>query len=492
MKKTAFVCFLICLFFSKSHAKDLPTLALYVSRDSQQISLNWKDWLYQNAEIFVDSTGKLDFKTIQTQPFIALPKQYVTRFLYMDNPHNRYWIRFKIKNIHPSDTLNLDFVAIHPYVTVYDVKHNNVSETNINTFFPTKSLKERLPYRFNYPFYTAPSDSTTLYVRFGERATESFAWNINLSTASEVQKGHLEKSYNLMPKLIFNFFFLGTLLMMLSVALFFFMFTRQSAYFFYIIYLLSLLLTFLRGFENALSFPIFYSYFPISYGLSEGVWAVAVQVSYSYFLIKILELKTSHPHTYRILRGTIFFSWGYLVVDILCEIFFFNEDFALGPYIAYRLICALLGIYTLWSLRKDKRRVTRLIVYGSLCLLIGVLLSMPFSTYQANKILVDHLMLMKIGIFFEMIFFTMALAYRNQEIERERRQKLEENNALLLQLSDQAELKRQAAEAELKHTRARCVHTFYSTSSTPQRTKFCWANPTKQRLNYLIWRASCA
>ena len=61
---------------------------------------------------------------------------------------------------------------------------------------------------------------------------------------------------------------------------------------------------------------------------------------------------------------------------------------------------------------------------------------------------------MKIGIFIEMLFFTSALAFKNQEAEDDRRQKLEENNALLTQLAQQADYKRQAAEAELKLTRA--------------------------------------
>ncbi len=454
MKKWILKALFALCFCYKIDAQNAPTLPFWVSRDSQHLYQNWNTLLYQNAEVYVDSSGKKTLNDVFSERFTPLKAQYLSRFLGFGTPRHRFWVRFKIKNLHPTDTLNLTFGASHVYLSIFNIKATSVVKTDVNFFETNENIRQKLPYRCTHQFLTLPHDSTTLYVYFGDRANESMAWNMSLCTPVNAQKNDIERTVNFIPKIFINALFFGALFMMASVALLFFIFTRQNAYILYALYLFSFLLTFLRSIEAYLNFPILYNFFPISYGVSEGTWAVAVQISYSYFLIKILDLKSRNPYTYKILRGTIWFSWGYLALDWGLEIFFFQEDYALEPYIAYRLIGALLGVFTLWTLRKDTSRVTRLIVYGSLCLLGGIVISIPFSVMQSQFLYRDHLILLKIGIFFEMLFFAAALAFKNQDIALAHRQKLEENIVLLRQLSNQADLKRQAAEAELKHTRA--------------------------------------
>jgi sensor histidine kinase YesM len=446
--------FFIGCFSLICNASDLPTLTLNISRDSQDLALTWKAWLLQNAEVFVDSTGLKTFDVMPQQRFVPLPQQHITRFLSLGHTRNRYWVRFNVHNTHSQDTLWLSFWTKHPYIRIFDLKKIGRIETNFDFFLPINAAHEGEKMSKTYPFFTLPLDTTCLYVCFGERATESFDWFINVQTKHATHIDFLEYTLATEPKFLFNAFFFGTLVLMSLIALLFFQFTRQWAYFFYAMYLFALFLTFLRSFEDHSFYTFLYSYFPISFKWSEGIWAVAAQISYNYFLIHVMDLKEKKHRAYNVIRGVIVFTWVYLVLDFGLEFFFFKEDRATELYVLFRISSAFLGLYILWCLRDIKTRVSRLVIYGTLSLLFGVLLAMPFSVYQTKYIYLDHLWLMKTGVFLEMLFFTAALAYRNQEIERERLEKLKENNALLIQLTNQAELKRQAAEAELKHTRA--------------------------------------
>jgi two-component system, LytTR family, sensor kinase len=455
MKKYFFILLFVAAVGYQSRAfTHLPTLALSISRDSQTLPLRWTDWLLEHAEVFVDSTGERTFEAIQQQSFVPLPQQYITRLLGLGNARNRYWIRFKIQNTHAVDTLKLVFVTYHPYVHIFEIKTNRVVETAMDFYAPSKYQAEGAMYHCTYSLAVAPQQTTELYAKIGERGTPKFAWHFKLYTTTAAHQDFLEASKKAAPNLLFNSFFLGTMALMAATALMFFYFTRQRAYLYYGCYLLGLFFTFLRSFEELGDCALFYTYSPIVFKWSEGLWAAVTQLSYSAFLINILDLKTTNRRAYRVLKFIFDSSFFYIALDGFLEICFFKENFAQEPYILYRIAGAILAIIAIWHLRHNQTPVTRLIIYGSLIFVLSILATIPFSLLQGQLKMLDHLIILKTGIFIEMLFFMAALAFRTQAIERERRLHVEANNQLLQQLAAQADLKRRAAEAELRHTRS--------------------------------------
>lgn len=311
--------------------------------------------------------------------------------------------------------------------------------------------------RSDYPLSIAPhGDSIVVYVRFGNRSEAGFEWSLAVATKARILEDNQFFFAYFMPKISFNSVLHGALFLMLCIGFLFFWFNQQAVFAYYAAYITGLLLTFVRAFENdfGYEFPLLFSYFPISLIWSEGIFVGLLQIFYAQFLIHLLNLQTSHLHSYRILRATILVSWVYIGVDLLLEILFFKQHLSINPYVVYRLVMAVVSLYIVWLLGRMKGRVAQFVFWGTLSLLLGILLSIPFMLQMSLVPRFDHLFLMKIGIFVEMLFFSAALAFKNQQMEAEHRQKLEENNVLLIQLSEQSELKRKTAEAELKHTRA--------------------------------------
>src|SRR5688500_1216110 len=68
---------------------------------------NWKDDLDMSLNVFEwkDLSGHPDnFSSINSKPFSPLME---TRDRYSKRPQIRQWVRFELRNVHPSDTLDL-------------------------------------------------------------------------------------------------------------------------------------------------------------------------------------------------------------------------------------------------------------------------------------------------------------------------------------------------------------------------------------------------
>jgi sensor histidine kinase YesM len=473
IKKITLLLHLAACFFPKIQAQQIPTLTLSISRDSQTLPLDWTPWLLQNADIYGDKFGEKTFAEIEQQQFMPIRDYPKPDNVGAELARTRYWLRVNIKNVHPTDSLHLVMRVTHQFVHYYSRQDPPPMGFCADM---TARGKGTLPYNHQsqYPIHIAPKgDSIIVYVRFGRRGDTGFDWWATLSTPeglASINKTHIS---NFLPKIIFSYFNFGILTLMAGIGFLFYLFNRQTGYAYYTAYVVAMLLTFVWNFEMDFNGHIFilFSYFPKIIIWSEGITVGLIQILYCQFLIHILDLEQVHPRLYILLRGMILSAWLYLAIDLFLELFFFDENYYITGYVAFRVTMAIFTLLLIWWLAQIKGNVARFIFLGTMSLYLGMVISTPFLLYMNWTMGFDHLFTVKMGTFIETLFFTAALSFKNKQMDEAHRQKLVENNALLTQIIEQTELKTKIAEAELKHTRAQMrTHLLFNVVNSAKNT----------------------
>jgi sensor histidine kinase YesM len=423
---------------SSRAATNVPTIELHISKDSLSLPLDWTDKLHHSIEIYMDSANVMDMNSIQQQHFVPTSHIQKATGLY-DNRHvYTYWSRFAIQNTHLTDTLHL--VLKYNYRRIVHYEYRN------STTIPAQG-EGRI-----YTFSVAPNTKTVLYSRFFNSRIYDLNWDFSLGNAANLDLQHGKRLQQDIHVLLFNSFFLGTLFLMMGIALINYFLQQQNVYLYYTMYLVGVILSFLRSMEGVYrdhSIKILYGYFPVTFEWSEGFLMVFVQIGYTLFITYILNLKEECPHLYRFMQWVIWISIFYLPIDLVLETFFYQSNYSYPAYGTFRILSTMSTIYTVWHLWRLKGRVVRFIFWGTTSLLVGIAISLYFSAIVSVQQL-THLVFVQIGVFIEIMCFSTALAYQSRQVELEKQAKVEENNLLLKQLSEQATLKYRAIEAELK------------------------------------------
>lgn len=187
--------------------------------------------------------------------------------------------------------------------------------------------------------------------------------------------------------------------------------------------------------------------------LPDNVWyffrtlgPMAAYSVYFEFTTAFLELRTRQPALVRLFRYVQGGLLGYLFVE---TIFCFATNLWAEPiheivHTIVRITLAVFSLYVVVQVYKHRSTVSRLFITGSLLLILGavtaLLLSLFYLDYTSNESISFFrapLTYMHLGIFLELIFFSLGLAYRHRresirkalvdkELAHEREQRLRE------------------------------------------------------------------
>jgi 7TM diverse intracellular signalling/Histidine kinase len=417
---------------------NVPTIALSIGRDSLYLPLDWTDKLRNSIDIYMDSANVMNVENVQQQHFVPITQVPKAAGLYDDKHIYTYWSRFAIQNTHATDTLHL--------ILKYNYRHiEHYAYQNAATVPMVGG--GRL-----YTFAVAPNSTTVLYSRFFNSRMYDLNWDFSLGNHAHLELQHGKRLKEDIYILLFNGFFIGALVLMAGISLVNYFLQQQKVYLYYTIYLVGLALLFLRNVEAIYrDYPIkiLYGYFPILFEWSEGFLMVIVQISYTLFIVHVLNLKEKSPHLYRFMQWVVAGSLLYLPIDVVLEVFFYQSNYSYPAYGTFRIVSAMTTVYTIWYVWQLHGRVMRFIFWGNGSLLIGIAISLYFSAIVPVQQL-THLVFIQIGAFIEIMCFSTALAYQSRQVELEKQAKIEENNLLLKQLSEQTTLKYRAVEAEMR------------------------------------------
>ncbi len=235
--------------------------------------------------------------------------------------------------------------------------------------------------------------------------------------------------------------FLGMLTAMLLYNIAQWLWHRERVYGLYTLYMLVWLSYFLlRNSPSLVNFPNNVWYLLRTIGPMVAYWV------YFEFTIAFLEVKKRQPKLislFRYAQATLLVYFGIELVFCLATDLWQKPIHELVHTIV-RVALAIFSIYIVIQVYKRRNAVARLFITGSLLLVIGGVMAMLFSltwtsfqTSDAIPFWQAPLTYMHIGIFLELLCFSMGLAYRHRresirralvdkELAREREQRLRE------------------------------------------------------------------
>jgi signal transduction histidine kinase len=355
--------------------------------------------------VFVDSGRLKTFQEVQNQVFSPLSKMQMGHQL---DSYFHFWYHFRVKNPSP-DTLklSLSFLEIHT-LTAYTMQDARLLDSvTVGKLIRPHPQPEKTDYPSNRTLllYFPPNSEVTVWLK----ATKSWctvAEQPTLCNPSVEARFHYK---TLLGVYAWNFTFLGVLLFMMIHALTHFLLQKQAAFLYYFLYILSHFAFYWWAFEreDQLLHNIPTLFFTEPYRLP---LASAWSFFYFLFIDKFFDAKHTMPKLH---RWFLVSMWAFLVL-ILADVLVISFDGVLAYQFIYILKCfftfggLLLSIYLLWAFKKSP--LTKYILIGSLLFVIGTIpvRVIPDTSFYWE----DSLVWQQIGIILELIFFSVALAYK--------------------------------------------------------------------------------
>ena len=385
-----------------------------------------------NPELGIEDI-RSDTSQIQFTPFkkgsITAPTSdpIWVRFTLSNNLHNNYpyseWVL----------QLSLTFTDIEIYTV--DNEQNIIIDKS--GYFTPLSERSYLPaVKGNYTkLKLATNKSYTIYAKLiCERLAIAPELDLKLTQYQQFQK-------TLSQKQRWNALYMGFILMMLFYNLLIFIFAKDKTFLFYSLYLggIGLFTAYNSGDLFDIITPTFFPELPyLIYYFKLPVYIC--MASYLFFLTYFLDLKNTNPLWDKNLNRLGYFAFPCLLLDgAIMTATNFSYNISDSILISYAVIFVFASFSILPTLSKSKDFKRHFIIYGVLAMGIGTLLtvwarlqSIDFSTFY-----------FRIGSIIEIVAFSLGLAYRHIENEKEKQKvyyELERNK--LVQEQEQQEIQR--------------------------------------------------
>ncbi len=392
-----------------------------------------------SAELFVDSTGKLDVEKVRTASFSPLSNAPNSGQITLQNCRYNYWLRFRATG-YPWSSDDQDatffFFGNQHLITLFSSKNGRNWQEHEGGFAYHRKLGQNEYLRLE----TKASDTTIFYARIANRPRPDFALRAQVISQQGIETAEafaLSKNrWSIYPSLAV----IALLVFMSLFTLLQYWQNRERAYLYYALYVLTMALALLKIQEHLWQMPLLFSYFPSAFVYSEGIAAALPHISYRLFVADITDLKKHLPGIARLFNLTIWFLVGYLVLDTLLEIFFFREAYCVAVYLPVRLLLGLVSVYCIVRMFSIRTPIARMVVWGSIVLYLGVGIGIfiaPNTGFNFQGEEVNYLMAAST---IEILIFLMALGKRSKLLaeERNRLEKdlLEAHNHLARDLHD--------------------------------------------------------
>ncbi|MFN0217050.1 MAG: ATP-binding protein [Saprospiraceae bacterium] len=372
-----------------------------------------------SAELFMDSTGKLELEKVRTASFSPLSNAPVPRQIVLKNCRHNYWLRFRATGYPWSSEEGGDmffFFGNQHFVTLFFSGNGRDWQKREGGF-----AAHRKPGQNEYmPLKATAGDTTIFYARIANRPRPDFALRaqvisqrgIETAEALALSKNRWIIYPSLVATILSVFMSLFTLLQYWQ--------NRERAYLYYALYVLSIAIGLLKINEHLWQMPLLFSYFPSAFVFSEGIGSALPHITYRLFVADITDLKKHLPGIARLFNFTIWFVVGYAVLDILLEIFFFREAYWAYVYPPIHLLLGLVSVYCMIRMFSIHTPIARMIVWGSVVLYLGIGIGLFIAPKTGFNFQGERINYMIAACTIEILIFLMALGKRSKLLAEER------------------------------------------------------------------------
>jgi len=390
--------------------------------DGQSLVLDKLEDTYVNSNLLdlaIDETAILSFDkvTATNSPlkFKAL-NDWTTEF----QPQKTYWSKFQIRHNLPAQQSTTDWVLKYSLtftdLDVYLEDEEGVVQTFKSGFFTPLTARTFAPnIKANVvKFSLLPNKSYTVYTRMAcDRSAIPPEFTLSITSAEKYLtdlSNHKER----------NALYFGFVLMMLIYNLFLYVFAKDKAFIFYTVYLLGLLVFVIYN-SGSLADWVTPGLFPNNPKLIHffKLFFYLGMIGYWTFVRAFMNLSKVLPTWDRI------FKW--LSISAIPAMFFdaylmastnFSYNISDRISLSFAVLFCLSIFASAIPLIKTKDKKAYFIVFGIITMGSGILLTI-FSRLQS----IDFSTLsLRIGSIFEIMAFSLGLAYRRLLEERERQQ----------------------------------------------------------------------
>jgi signal transduction histidine kinase/DNA-binding response OmpR family regulator len=372
--------------------------------------------LTEHLEIFHDKTGDLTFENIKNTSSIFSPlSSWTTDFL----PEEIYWGKIELTNDLSDNNDYLEWV-LHFSLIFTDIQicvvdsEGLVKNYRTGFFVPTHQKSFAPTSKQNIVKIQIPIGETVTFYFRTENKRKFIAPKFDLtlqhsvSYHSALQK---EKQQNGM--------YFGFVVMMLVYNFFLFLYARDKAYLYYSIYILGItffsmynsgdLADYIRDWFLYEKPQLIYFFKPFAYITFMG---------YLTFVRSFLDLKTLLPRW-----DKIFKIFSHLTIPVIFIDYYlmwysnFSYNIADIPAVFYAFAFLILCFSVLIPIYKTKDRKGLYIIAGFSLMGLGLLATIWMRLQSVDFSVVYF----RIGTIFEIIIFSLGMAYRQKEVEDEKR-----------------------------------------------------------------------
>ncbi len=221
--------------------------------------------------------------------------------------------------------------------------------------------------------------------------------------------------------LVISFVFLGILLVMALYATISWYRSKSTDYFYYGMYVLFFILYFFVR----ISTMFITSYSLLQHNLfAIHLFQVGGYIFYALFIISFIQLKEKLSFLYTILKTFNFIMIGYLLFDAFIIYFTNHINVSISFFVIIRYGLLALSLVAIVFLFRLKGKQSNYVAYGILFLFLFGLISLTYSPISFDKAHFFNFFDMRIpwyqlGIFVELVLFTMGLQYKTNLINKE-------------------------------------------------------------------------
>lgn len=453
----------------------LPTLLLWYVSTAQ--SCAQKETLFLNGNfpnnLPIDirryawintDTGKVakSIEVIRQEPFRPFSDKPVSR-KYIKTVD---WATFALKNTHPTDTLSLFLFcgfqhSIEAYFFQNNVQIDFIKTGHIAKIESTVSIPSID--NLSIPLKILPHQTITCYLKiinYKQTIKPSIKpEELTLFTPGQYRLLQAQQFRDRQVIILFLAFLVGLCVFLGVSSLFYFFLNKDRTYLWWALYLVSNVLYFTGRIEVFTNSRLISLVFPNYLIVSAYTVTTLTAIFYILFITSFFNIKTQSPGLYRWIRHWYLTTLGLFAV--LLFISFRIDSFTDLPPLFLSLLQGIIWPPIFVILAKTFRKNLHsayLLIVGSLFLagfvITGSIVNATTTINLDGKDAFWKLgtLYFGMGVLLELLFFQLALAQRNQRIEKEKQQ-IKENEALRVQkLTGQFEQK--ISEIEMAALRA--------------------------------------
>lgn len=400
------ICNYIAFAQSSSHGKVVKVI------ENDKALKNLNSFVY----ILEDSSGKLTLDQIRSSRF---QKQF-TPFSSFGRlmKEKTYWAKITFQNLSDRNHWVLS-TGIGDYIRMYILDNQGKIQQKINGQLVSLSKRDlwnhvvASSYKFNIKL--PKNTHYTVFFKFTNKYT-STKLKMGLSSPQK----HFQKEAHLK---IIQSIFQGALLIILLYNLVLFLVVKDRTYLYYSAYILN----------YSLYYLIYNGFLVITPELPIYIGLICLQLSmvfYFQFMKFFVDAKKLVPNWNKVINYWIKIKALFVVVII--GILFFRSDLAKAE-IYILLVSSIDGILlliTCYVLLRSGSFVARYFIIGSFFLVAGIALS-NLNFLKVLSISSDENFFSQVGIFLELVLFSVGLGYRERKNEQDKRLAEEENARIL-------------------------------------------------------------